>query len=787
MLYIYRSPQTKGKFLFTCVLVFLIFSLSVGNLHLIKAIRDLPQGVEPVPPHPDLVERLKQAGYDSVTIVNMLSTPAGVDEPEAIRGVVTGTKKAIVLLIEFPDKVSDGVSTTSLYDSLLFSDGTYASPGSMRDFYQKNSYGNFDVTGTVSGWFQAGHDADYYAKDDGTHNKGFGPFPENAAGLVTEAVNAADSVVNFADFAENGEVKSLFVVHAGQGAEVSYPSDLIWSHKSSLTDLGGSALTVDNVTVNVYSIEPEFIYNAGDSTMGVFAHEYGHVLGLPDLYDTNDGAKVGTTLGQWSLMAGGSWNGTNGNSPASLDAWSKSKLGWITPTIVRTNLAGQLIMPAYNQAVAYKLWKNGKPGKEYFLIENRQKTGFDSTLPGSGLLIYHVDENKSDNKQQCIKVNNWNCGSTHAMIALEQADALFDMEKKVNDGDDKDPFPGTSNKLGFDFSSSPNSSSYGSSANTLVKGLNITASGSGFKVTLEVGIPTPKSPNSAIPDKTPKFTWVKETGATQYRLQVKSGIFPVYAKIVEASACGPILCIYTPTNELGLKTYQWRVQAKVEETWRPYSPYKSFTVFQPGFTSTFTSNANGWTARKGQWQVINGQYKAFPPSTGSFSSSSHEGIYSTLTYAARTKFIGCWYWCTAHLSIRGTPLPLDSVGRWHKEYKFTIDSDGYFSVWIVNPTLFALQGWTYSPYINKTGYNTVKVTAEGSDLQFYINDHLVWSGSDPNLTKGSVGLGFLGNAGSNLLVDWAKVTPSVTASPVVTIDENNPGRMGDSDIISPVP
>jgi hypothetical protein len=139
---------------------------------------------EPSPPHPDLIKRLQREGYSSATIVNLLSPPGGVgiNQPEEITTAVTGTKKALVLLIDFPDKVKSGISTTSFYNNLLFSDGTYPAPGSMRDFYQINSYRQFDITGTVVNWVRAAHNSDYYAKVDGIHDKGFGPYPNNAPG-----------------------------------------------------------------------------------------------------------------------------------------------------------------------------------------------------------------------------------------------------------------------------------------------------------------------------------------------------------------------------------------------------------------------------------------------------------------------------------------------------------------------------------------------------------------------------------------------------------------------------
>ena len=154
---------------------------------------------------------------------------------------------------------------------------------------------------------------------------------------------------------------------------------------------------VDGVYVQSYSTEPEYWVSPGDMTTGVYAHEMGHVLGLPDLYD-RDYSSAG--IGEWSLMAGGSWNGPGGlgGSPARFDAWCAAQLGWLQPqTITGDPATRSLGDVAGSRTAAYKLYPNGgASGSEYFLVENRQKTGTDAALPGSGLLVWHVDETRNN-------------------------------------------------------------------------------------------------------------------------------------------------------------------------------------------------------------------------------------------------------------------------------------------------------------------------------------------------------------------------------------------------------
>jgi immune inhibitor A len=218
-----------------------------------------------------------------------------------------------------------------------------------------------------------------------------------------------------------------------------------------------------------YNMDPE-IQSGGLVHMGFFAHEFGHTLGLSDLYDW-DYSSAG--LGDWSIMAHGSWN-NDGKTPAHLDAWCKYKLGWIDVDTLTANLTHTEILQAETSPKAYRLWTSGGGGSQYFLVENRQKTSFDSYLPGEGLLIYHVDETVANN-------NNEN----HYKVALEQADGNFDLENKVNRGDGGDPFPGWDNKRAFDDTTIPSSRDYGG-GQTQVAVWNISDSDSSMHANMQV-------------------------------------------------------------------------------------------------------------------------------------------------------------------------------------------------------------------------------------------------------------------------------------------------------------
>lgn len=367
----------------------------------------------------------------------------------------TGTVQVPVILVNFNDRTTS--YGTSDFESLLF--GT--SGRTMRTYYSEVSCNTFTVTGAVAGWYTAAKGHDYYGQNSAIYPY-YDLYP---ATLVIEAVKAADAAgFNFApyDLDHNGYVDSLLVVHQGTGEEAngSLETD-IWSHRWDLYsaqasgDGTGPVTTNDGVIVNDYAMMPE-IYNGGLTTVGVFCHEFGHILGLPDLYDTDYSSQG---IGIWSLMASGSWGGisSGGDCPTHPDAWCKAKLGWLTPTVQTTTVYGASIPQNEGNAFAYKLWATGSSGPQYFLIENRQKTGFDQALPGAGLCIWHVDDNQSTNN------NEWYPGHTtsgHYHVALEQADGLWEMEHNTDWGDNGDPYPGsTSNRL-FNNTSVPDCKPY---------------------------------------------------------------------------------------------------------------------------------------------------------------------------------------------------------------------------------------------------------------------------------------------------------------------------------------
>jgi len=472
-----------------------------------------------MPLNPEIVQQYKSAGKKvpfSMTEARFAGEPISTinriqREPLAPN---VQTVKAIVILVRFLDNPPGGPVTrfrATIWDSMLFRD-SYIRSGShpadtttvrtLKRFFSTISYGNIDIV-TLNlpssvGWVTAPQNYSYYCAPDGIHDNGFGPYPRNAQRLAMDAVIAADPFVDFSQYAVGGVVQNLFIVHAGSGAEWSGGPTLIWSHAWGIP----VALYVDGVRIADYSMEPEAggdtVGEAGPPmtpllpTVGVYAHEFGHILGLPDEYDY--GYESNGT-GRFSLMAGGSWNRVPnvypdcaGNSPAHPSAWGAAYLGFVTPTTLTATTTGISIPPIENTPTGamYKLVYPGTGGKEYWLFENRQQIGFDQGLlrmgsTAHGLCIYHIDENVFDrtfwnpNEAECVSggvyqgQTNCNCATLPPNpsnnekwygISLEQADGLYELELGANGGGWQDFYSSATGATTFNGASTPNSSSY---------------------------------------------------------------------------------------------------------------------------------------------------------------------------------------------------------------------------------------------------------------------------------------------------------------------------------------
>lgn len=402
-------------------------------------------------------------------------SPTAVGDPPASPSPAprnSGSQPTLVILVQFNDRASVG-STQANWASQYF-----GASGSVAAFYDQASYGTLAITPAtdtsgasngVVGWLTLNQN----------HPNFQNSFGASEQALTHDAIIAADPYVDFGAYDTSGdgylEPDELHIVVIAAGYETSYGgtsascSPSIWGHMSGLSS--GNTPTVDSVKAGYYGYMQfgEWQCSTGDNpghlaTIGIMVHELGHDLGWPDLYDVDLSSNG---VGYWSIMSYGSWNATAGQyagqSPALPDAWSRYYQGWVTPTTVTGSLSGASISDASSSDSVYLLGSN--PGGvdwsfydasgtgEYFLVENRELTGFDAGLPGCGLLVWHVDESRTS-------TNTANADESRRLVDLEEADGQAGLDGAYYWGSAADPYPGSTGATTFDDSSNPSSTFY---------------------------------------------------------------------------------------------------------------------------------------------------------------------------------------------------------------------------------------------------------------------------------------------------------------------------------------
>lgn len=279
------------------------------------------------------------------------------------------TYRLAVILIEYPDAKHNEKITNEDWAASFFSQDEYSEKenatgqpvfGSMNDYYHELSCGSFHVKGKVFDWVEV-------TKKRGEYTKTTGRTPE----LFTEALDlilARDGKEALDDF------DGVFFMYAGDRFRTNR-GGLYWPHRSSVTH-GRKRWSY-------------FIVNEGGAKMSnisVPSHEFGHMLGLPDLYARPE-APGSEGVGQWCAMS----NQSSSGRPQHFGAWCKEQLGWLTPTVIDPSIPQKLVLSPIKGTTTecFKVLIR-KDGSEYLLLENRQRAGFDASLPGEGLIIWRV-------------------------------------------------------------------------------------------------------------------------------------------------------------------------------------------------------------------------------------------------------------------------------------------------------------------------------------------------------------------------------------------------------------
>ena len=338
-----------------------------------------------------------------------------------------GQKKGLVILAEFTDKkFVDGHDREKYNDILNTPDYTTSEGfiGSVADYFRDQSAGLFELTFDIVGPYTTMKSYKYYGQND---DDGLDLYPQE---MIEEMCRAADDDVNFADYDwdHDGEVDEVFVVYAGKGEADSNQSNAVWPHMWSLEEASGQMLCLDGVNINVYACANELKATGHINGIGTFCHEFSHCLGLPDFYDVYDSGQFG--MDDFDIMSGGSYAG-NGFRPIGYTAYEKMACGWQQPIVLGDeDVTIDNQMPICEDGDIYIIYNDGYPN-EYYLIENRQKKGWDVNYPAKGLLITHVDydeevwynniPNSVISNKDAIK-NGLTCGNDHPRMTLFHAD-----------------------------------------------------------------------------------------------------------------------------------------------------------------------------------------------------------------------------------------------------------------------------------------------------------------------------------------------------------------------------
>ncbi|QHT70249.1 M6 family metalloprotease domain-containing protein [Rhodocytophaga rosea] len=353
----------------------------------------------------------------------------------------SGNIKTLLILIKYPDMPN---TYGNAYFNNMMNATNYRGTGSFRDFFIKSSVYSLTVDTDVVGWYTAKNSYEYYGKKNGDLR---------SVDLVREAVDAANKAgVDFSkyDNDKDGKVDGIIVAHAGPGAEEGNQLQYIWSHRWWLS-ANSKQVSYDGVLVEDYMINPETRIFTNDIVgIGVYCHEFGHNLGLPDLYDTDEKNGSSEGIGEWCLMGSAGWLGKE-HQPGNMSAWARTTLGWMSPTTITT--PGNYSL--YFGAIGYRM--NTPVPNEYFLIENRQKLNLDVALNGSGLAIWHINTDKTS---MYPPTNYVNADENLKGVDLEEADGRNDLDYQLNRGDAGDLFAGPSNKTAFNDNTYPNSKTY---------------------------------------------------------------------------------------------------------------------------------------------------------------------------------------------------------------------------------------------------------------------------------------------------------------------------------------
>lgn len=357
-----------------------------------------------------------------------------------------GKQKAIVVLVEFPDQKFILDDPHDYISRMLSEDGfsDYGAKGCAAEWFRDNSGGLFELEFDVFGPITMSQPMAYYGGHDTEKNRS-DIRPQK---MVIEACQQLDDQVDFREYDRDGDgyIDNVFVFYAGEGENYSHNPDHIWPHAWQLTYAEDTPYRFDGVQLDYYACTNEWIRGMlydkqldRPDGIGTFCHEFSHVMGLPDLYRTS-GTEAVFTPRAWDVMDSGSYNNES-MCPPYYSAFERYAFGWLDPLQLKEGADIRLNSINSNTGCIIKTDKAG----EFYMLENRQKTGWDSYIPGHGMLVWHIDY-----EQNVWYTNSCNNNPAHQYIDIVEADNLRTEVSRAGDS-----FPGTAGVTSFTDDTTP--------------------------------------------------------------------------------------------------------------------------------------------------------------------------------------------------------------------------------------------------------------------------------------------------------------------------------------------
>lgn len=350
----------------------------------------------------------------------------------------TGSPKGLIILVEYSDVKFH--STSSYNAKEYFNDmingenfTQFRGTGSALEYFTEQSGGKFTPDFDVLGPVTLPNTQKYYGGNDRYGDDA------NAHLMVTDAIQILDPTVDFSVYDTDGDglIDNVYVFYAGQG-EADYGSaNTVWPHSWDVR-YGGVNKKVDGVYVAQYACSNEWSLSTPNG-VGTFIHEFSHVMGLPDLYHTTS-ASADYTPDAYSVLDYGPYN-NDGRTPPNYGAYEKNAMGWFEPIMLDHPLSVELDQISSGQFGLIPTEKT----TEFFLLENRQQTGWDKYIPNHGMLIWHIDYVPS-----IFDANTVNNNKNHQYVDIEEANNRTGSSYLKGY-----TFPGTSGKTSFTSSTTP--------------------------------------------------------------------------------------------------------------------------------------------------------------------------------------------------------------------------------------------------------------------------------------------------------------------------------------------